>query len=100
MNLEEKSDEIVKRVANKLMFRSAVGIEKYNSTIWDNTDENYIKHLQEELLDGANYCEQIFRLGEFTKNVIELIDNQRNDQLMGAEIRKLYNKFKEENDRR
>jgi len=89
-------DEIVKRVAHKLLQRSEVGIKKYGDTIWRNTDENYMKHLQEELLDGANYCEQVMRMGEFTKQVVQLLEYLPNDQDLGKEIRKLYNALKEE----
>ena len=69
------TDPIVESVRQKLLDRSDVGLKKYNTSIWDNTDENYIKHLQDELLDGANYCEQMLRLGEFTTNVSKILQN-------------------------
>lgn len=86
-------DKIVNRVIEKLSSRSNIGVQKYNSTIWDNTDENYIKHLQEELLDGANYCEQMLRLGEFTTKIIKLIESEPNDQSLGQKIRAEYQKL-------
>lgn len=89
-------DKIVESVREKLLQRSQVGIVKYGSTIWTNTDENYAKHLQEELLDGANYCEQMLRLGEFTKKIVEIIESDSNDASCGAKIRKEYNKLLEE----
>jgi len=86
-------DQIVENVRQKLLDRSSVGIKKYGTTIWDNNDENYLKHLQDELLDGANYCEQKMRLGAFTTDVITLIENESHDQTLGTEIRKIYNKL-------
>jgi len=88
-------DKIVESVRQKLLDRSSVGIKKYNTTIWDNIDENYIKHLQDELLDGANYCEQMLRLGEFTTNVSKILDNETNYYTIGELIVKEYNKLKQ-----
>ena len=87
-------DKIVQQVSQKLHDRSQVGIKKYGTTIWDNTDENYMKHLQDELLDGANYCEQMMRLGEFAKTVSFLVENEPNNMTLGIQIRAAYNKLK------
>ena len=86
-------DPIVEAVKQKLSDRSQVGIKKYGTTIWDNTDENYLKHLQDELLDGANYCEQQMKLGVFTMDMIILIENTPNDEELGNKIRSLYMKM-------
>lgn len=91
----ECQDNIVESVRQKLLDRSNVGLKKYNSSIFDNIDENYIKHLQEELLDGANYCEQVLRLGEFTKTIIEILQSDQNEMSVGNKIIKEYNKLKE-----
>lgn len=88
-----KSDQIVERVKGKLSQRSLAGISKYGTTIWDNTDENYMKHLQDELLDGANYCEQMMRLGEFAKTISALVEAKPNDKELGEQIRFQYNKL-------
>lgn len=88
-------DKIVEQVRAKLLDRSQVGIKKYGTTIWDNTDENYMKHLQDELLDGANYCEQMMRLGEFAKVVATLVEGEPNDMMLGARIRAAYRGIKE-----
>lgn len=88
-------DSIVESVRQKLLDRSNVGLKKYNSSIFDNIDENYIKHLQEELLDGANYCEQVLRLGEFTKTIIEILQSDQNEMSVGNKIIREYNKLKE-----
>jgi hypothetical protein len=92
---KEQMDKIVEQVRQKLLERSQVGIRKYGSTIWDNTDENYMKHLQDELLDGANYCEQMIRLGEFAKLSAALIESEPNDQELGRAIRFYYNELKQ-----
>jgi len=89
-------DKIVERVREKLLKRSEVGIKKYGDTIWENTDENYMKHLQEELLDGANYCEQVMRLGDFTTKVVKTIEAEPNDVILGAVVRALYQQLKKE----
>ena len=91
----ECQDPIVESVRQKLLDRSNVGLKKYNSSIFDNIDENYIKHLQEELLDGANYCEQVLRLGEFTKIIIEILQSDQNEMSVGNKIIREYNKLKE-----
>lgn len=97
ISVSPNSDPIVESVRQKLLDRSDVGLKKYNTSIWDNTDENYIKHLQDELLDGANYCEQMLRLGEFTTNVSKILDKETNYYTIGELIVQEYNKLK--NDR-
>lgn len=55
------SDPIVKRVVEQLIERSETGIKKYNTTL-DRNDLNmkdWLQHLQEELLDAANYIEAL-----------------------------------------
>lgn len=89
----EKKDEIVERVREKLLSRSQVGIKKYNTTLWENVHDNYIKHIQEELLDASNYCEQMLRLGEFVSKICKLIENEPNDKELGEAIRKEYSKL-------
>lgn len=88
-------DKIVEQVRKKLLDRSQVGVKKYGTTIWDNTDENYMKHLQDELLDGANYCEQMMRLGQFAAVVSAFIESEPNDQELGTKIRKFYKEIME-----
>lgn len=55
------SDPIVRRVVEQLIERSETGIKKYNTTL-DRSDLNmkdWLQHLQEELLDAANYIEAL-----------------------------------------
>ena len=54
-------DKIVKRVLHKYTERSRVGIEKYGTTLERNdlTPEQWITHLQEELMDATLYIERL-----------------------------------------
>jgi len=54
-----RKDIIVERVANKLIERSARRVAKYNTTLEENNRDNFLNHLQEELLDAANYIEKL-----------------------------------------
>lgn len=53
------TDPIVDAVCAKLQARSAVGLKKYGTTLADNvaTVKEKLTHIQEELMDGANYVE-------------------------------------------
>ena len=57
----EQSDTIVTSVVEKYLERSRVGKQKYGTTL-DREDLDKIQwlvHLQEELMDAANYIEKI-----------------------------------------
>jgi predicted HAD superfamily Cof-like phosphohydrolase len=51
-------DSIVESVKNKYTDRSIRGIEKYNTTLDDNTTDDFLQHLQEELMDATLYIEK------------------------------------------
>ena len=56
-----KTDSVVDSVIDQLIDRANVGKKKY-STDLDRTDLStldWLNHLQQELLDGANYIEKI-----------------------------------------
>lgn len=56
-----KTDSIVDGVIDQLIDRANVGKKKYNTDL-DRTDLStldWLNHLQQELLDGANYIEKI-----------------------------------------
>jgi hypothetical protein len=57
----EFRDPIIEKVVNQLVSRSDVGFKKYNVTLdGDNSSLlTWLQHLQEELLDAANYVEKI-----------------------------------------
>ena len=54
-------DPIVEMVVSKMRERSADGINKYNTTLYDSPDGFYkfLNHLQEELLDAALYIQKL-----------------------------------------
>jgi len=53
------TDEIVLSVMDKFNTRSQVGVNKYGTTLQDNNTDNFLKHLQEELMDAVNYIEKL-----------------------------------------
>jgi hypothetical protein len=56
-----KVDSVVEAVVSKMRNRSSVGIKKYNTTM-DRKDlsvEDWITHLQEELMDATIYLEKL-----------------------------------------
>ena len=54
-------DPIIEKVVDQLVSRSDVGYKKYGVTLEDDLGElnKWLQHLQEELLDAANYIEKI-----------------------------------------
>ena len=50
-------DPIVEAVRAKLLERSQVGIIKYGTTLESNTKDNYLNHVQMELMDAINYIQ-------------------------------------------
>jgi hypothetical protein len=81
-----RTDSIVDQVVAKFQQRSAVGIEKYNTTLQDNNRDNYLLHLQQELQDATLYIEKIL-----TQNaeIINLVNTSINDEDLGMKIRNL-----------
>jgi hypothetical protein len=55
------TDPIVEAVVEKYQQRSKVGIEKYGTTLQDNglTFEQWLNHLQEELMDATLYIQKM-----------------------------------------
>lgn len=54
-------DVIVLRNVEELLQRSIVGKEKYNITLEESNQskEEFLQHLIEEMLDGANYAQKL-----------------------------------------
>jgi hypothetical protein len=54
-------DSVVESVISKIRSRSAVGIKKYNTTMdrRDLSTDQWITHLQEELMDAVIYLEKL-----------------------------------------
>jgi hypothetical protein len=80
------TDIIVDQVINKLEERSSIGMAKYQTTLEMNNHDNYMKHLQEELMDAALYLEKIMSLD---KELTRLVKKHPNDAELGMVIRRL-----------
>jgi hypothetical protein len=55
----EVIDPIVEAVREKLKQRSSIGIKKYGTTLAENNTDNFLNHLQEELMDAILYIEKL-----------------------------------------
>lgn len=80
-------DPIVESVRTKLLDRSSIGIKKYNTTLKNNTKDNYLSHLQQELMDACNYIEVLLQQD---KDITDIVKNEPNDLELGKKIRKIY----------
>jgi len=67
-------DKIVEKVIGLFRSRSKRGIEKYGTTLEDSdlTLEEWLQHLQEEVMDAALYIEKI-------KSIINEEKNKQSD---------------------
>lgn len=56
-----QKDPIVENVKRLYDIRSKIGIDKYNTTLFDSPDGFYkfLNHLQEELMDATLYIEKL-----------------------------------------
>jgi hypothetical protein len=79
-------DRVVMNVLGKYAIRSNVGIAKYGTTLFDNNKDNFVNHLQEELMDATLYLEKIMFLN---KEITMLVKNHPNDCELGMLIRKM-----------
>jgi hypothetical protein len=79
-------DKIVENVVSKYLERSQVGITKYGTTLENNNKDNYLKHLQEELMDATLYLEKIMYLNQ---EITNLVRDHSNDAELGMKIRNL-----------
>ena len=52
-------DIIVKKVIDQFKQRSEAGIKKYNTTLEENNDDDFLQHLKEELMDAVLYIEKL-----------------------------------------
>jgi len=57
----EFRDPIIEKVCDQLVSRSNVGYKKYGVTLDEDAPDlqKWLQHLQEELLDAANYVEKL-----------------------------------------
>jgi hypothetical protein len=80
------SDQIVLEVIEKYAKRSGIGQAKYGTTLEANNKDNYLKHLQEELMDATLYLQKIM---DQNKEITKLVKNHSNDAELGHKIREL-----------
>jgi len=80
------SDQIVLEVIEKYAQRSEVGINKYGTTLEQNNHDNYLKHLQEELMDATLYLQKLMSLD---KEITKLVRDHPNNAELGMKIRNL-----------
>ena len=76
-------DKIVQQVVDKYATRSAVGYMKYGTTLQDNSKDNYLKHLQEELMDATLYIQKLM---DMNREITKLVNEHKNDAELGALI--------------
>ena len=79
-------DKIVDNVVDKYLERSQIGITKYGTTLENNNKDNYLKHLQEELMDATLYLEKLMYLNQ---EITNLVRDHSNDAELGMKIRNL-----------
>lgn len=79
-------DQVVDNVIDKFYERSQVGITKYGTTLYNNDQDNYFKHLQEELMDATLYLQKLMDLKQELTIMVKIYPN---DQKLGEAIRKL-----------
>lgn len=80
------TDSIVDQVVRKYEIRSAAGINKYGTTLQTNNKDNFLNHLQEELMDATLYIEKLMSL---EKEITNLVRKHPNDAELGWKIRDL-----------
>lgn len=79
-------DKIVMNVLAKYAIRSKVGQEKYGTTLQTNNKDNYLQHLQEELMDATLYLQKLI---EQNQEITKLVKDHPNDAELGHKIRNL-----------
>jgi hypothetical protein len=80
-------DCIVLSTIEKMKSRSEIGMAKYGTTLQENNQDNYLKHLQEELMDAILYIEKLMNQQE---EINTIVLNTPNDWELGNKIRKIY----------
>ena len=53
------TEKIVQEVVDKFQKRSEVGIKKYGTTLEENNSDDFLNHLQEELMDAILYIQKL-----------------------------------------
>jgi len=61
------TDPIVTEVIDKFKQRSEIGIKKYGTTLEDNNNDDFLNHLQEELMDAVLYLQKLKSIKQLNK---------------------------------
>jgi len=75
-------DLIVQSVLDKYVKRSEVGQKKYGTTLEQNNTDDFLNHLQEELMDAVLYIEKL-KHDTNQRNNRGTIDTQRQNVQVG-----------------
>ena len=62
--MSQSKDKIVQQIIAKFDQRSVTGIKKYGTTLEENNTDDFLNHLQEELMDAILYIEKLKSLRE------------------------------------
>jgi hypothetical protein len=77
-------DCIVLSTIEKMKSRSEIGMAKYGTTLQENNKDNYLTHLQEELMDAILYIEKLMKQQE---EINTIVSSTPNDSDLGKKIR-------------
>ncbi len=55
----KKKDAIVENLKKEFDIRSKIGIKKYNTTLEENNNDDFLQHLKEELMDACLYITKL-----------------------------------------
>jgi hypothetical protein len=68
-------DKIVREVIEKYKDRSAIGQIKYGKTLEENNTDDYLNHLQQELMDATLYIQKLIS-GRRLVHIFPMEDNK------------------------
>jgi hypothetical protein len=71
-----KTDPIVNQVVESFQNRSKVGIEKYGTTLAENNTDDFLEHLQQELMDATLYIQKLKSKRLDVKECIDFLNNE------------------------
>lgn len=60
-----KKDKVVQQVTRKYKKRSKNGIKKYGTTLEENNKDDFLQHLQEELMDATLYIQKLINQSKY-----------------------------------
>lgn len=84
--VKPKKDKIVKQVTDKFKARSKVGIEKYGTTLEENNTDDFLTHLEEEMMDSLLYIQKLKSQKDYSlqakhNELIQQFDKLKKEQL-------------------